>query len=108
MAAEKKYKLCIPMQSIEMCKCVGHGFGVRNICCALVGGIMVMGLLFDGEIATQLRVMLLDALSQKYGSINCGVLIKKVRNDCGIIVGDVAELTQLIIEDNKKLISRKK
>jgi C_GCAxxG_C_C family probable redox protein len=88
----------------DLCANVKRGFGVGNICCAIVGGTMALGLYFDEKTAAQLNVMLLDSIQQRFGGINCAMLSRKMRNDCDALVGYVADITRQIIEDNKSLI----
>jgi C_GCAxxG_C_C family probable redox protein len=97
-AAEITYDIKIPKQSLNMCKGVGSGFGTGNFCCALVGGIMVFGIMFDEIITKRLRICLIDLFLQKYGSTQCSILIKRMNDDCEQLVADVAEMTQEIIE----------
>jgi len=98
-AAEVTYNIKVPDQSFNMCKGIGSGFGAGNLCCALVGGVMVFGLMFDETVTKRMRIRLLDLFQQKYGSIQCAVLIKRMRDDCEQVVGDVADFTQKVIEE---------
>ncbi|MDR1559593.1 MAG: C-GCAxxG-C-C family protein [Clostridiales bacterium] len=98
-AAELVYKIKVPEQSFNMCQGVGSGFGLGNLCCALVGGVMVFGLMFDENVTKRMRIRLFDLFQQKYGSIQCAFLTRRVGNDCEQVVADVAGMTQRIIED---------
>ena len=97
-AAEIIYNIKVSEQSFNMCKGLGSGFGAGNLCCALVGGIMVFGLMFDENTTKSMRIRLLDLFQQKYGSTQCAVLLKQMKNDCERVVADIAEMTQQIIE----------
>ena len=99
-AAELVYDFKVPEQSFNMCKGIGSGFGAGNMCCGLVGGIMVFGMMFDEVVTKRMRIRLLDLFQQKYGSIQCAVLIKRMRDDCEQIIGDVADFTRQVIEEN--------
>ena len=98
-AAEIVYKVKVPEESINMCKGVGSGFGAGNLCCALIGGVMVFGLLFDEGTTKCMRLRLFDAFRQKYGSIQCAALTRQVKGDCDQLVADTAEITQELIEE---------
>ena len=98
-AAEIIYKIKVPDQSFNMCKGVGSGFGAGNFCCALVGGIMVFGLMFDETSTKCMRIRLLDLFYQKYRSTHCAILTKKMNENCEQIIADVAEMTQEIIKE---------
>jgi C_GCAxxG_C_C family probable redox protein len=98
-AAEQRFGIYVPPQSIDLCKGVSNGLGAGNICCALIGAVMVFGLLYNEATVKSLRIKLLDAFQQTRGSLNCSVLTKRGRDSsvCESIVGDVAELTEEII-----------
>ena len=100
-AAEIIYNIRVSEQSFNMCKGVGSGFGAGNLCCALVGGIMVFGLMFDENTTKSMRIRLLDLFHQKYGSNQCAVLLRQMNNDCEQVVADVADMTQQLIEREK-------
>jgi len=98
-AAEIIYNIKIPEASFNMCKGVGAGFGTGNFCCALVGAIMVFGLMFDEADMKYMRIKLLDLFLQKYGSTQCAILMKKTNDDCEQVIRDIARIVQGIIED---------
>ncbi|MDR1537050.1 MAG: C-GCAxxG-C-C family protein [Clostridiales bacterium] len=99
-AAEQRYRIKVPQQSYDMCRGVGNGFGSGNICCALVGGIMIFGILFGESATKSLRIKLLDRFHQLHGTIFCGALTRNGSNNsgCEAIVGDVAGLIEEIID----------
>jgi C_GCAxxG_C_C family probable redox protein len=99
-AAEIIYRVTLPELAIHMCGGVNGGLGTGGVCCALIGGIMTFGLLFDEETAKGLRIQLLDRFQPLYGSINCCVLSKRIHDsdDCEEIIGDIAKMVQEIIE----------
>jgi C_GCAxxG_C_C family probable redox protein len=98
-AAEHRFGIRVPAQSIDMCRGVNNGFGSGNICCALIGAVMVFGIMFSESKTKALRIKLLDAFAQRRGSLSCGALTRNGRDSsvCVGIVGDIAELTEEII-----------
>ena len=97
-AAEILYNIKVPEESFNMCKGVGSGFGTGSLCCSLVGGIMVFGLMFDENTTKCMRIKLMDLFYQKYGSTQCGLLLKLMKDDCERIIADAAYMTNQIIK----------
>lgn len=100
-AAEKRFNLLLPQEAIKMCAAINNGFGVESICSVLVSSIMVLGLIFDAQIAKSLRIKFLNEFNLKYGSINCARLKNNKNNNCEKIISGAANILEKIILLNK-------
>ncbi len=98
-AGAEKYKLTLPEEAEQSCCAVSSGFGVGSICCALVGAVMLFGLLFSEEKAKLLRMQLFVLFHDKYETLNC-CAISAHREDCTDVITDVASLTENLIEQH--------
>ncbi len=96
MAASEKFNFAIPQQISDCCGGINNGFGVGTICSALVGSIMVFGILFSEETTKLMRLELLMRFQSKYGGLNC-CMISACREDCDEVIGDIAEYTDELI-----------
>ncbi|MDR2649686.1 MAG: C-GCAxxG-C-C family protein [Clostridiales bacterium] len=101
-AANIVYNIKVPEQSFNMCRGVDAGFGSGNLCCALVGGVMVFGLMFDKDVTKCMRIRLFELFQQKYSSIQCAALTRRMNDGCEQIVADAAALTQRVIEEYRR------
>lgn len=101
MAASQKYGFPVSKETLGSCSGINNGFGVGTFCSALVGGIMVFGILFSEETAKFLRLQLLLDFREKYQNFNCCCLSESPEQ-CQEIIGDVAELTEKIIVTQKE------
>ncbi|MDR3239058.1 MAG: C-GCAxxG-C-C family protein [Clostridiales bacterium] len=103
-AAEALYAVPMPEQSVDMCCCVNMGLGTGGLCCALIGSVMLFGLMFDEDEAKKLRIELMDMFYQQYGSLNCCLLSANGTNTtaCEKIIADAAGMTQQIIEESRR------
>ena len=100
-AGAEKYGIDLPEEAEQSCCAVSSGFGVGSICCALVGAVLLFGLLFSEEKAKTLRMQLFVLFHDKYESLNC-CAISAHRQDCIEVIGDIAVLTEELIEKNKR------
>lgn len=103
-ACEQVYGISVSKQSLKLCSAVNNGFGIGNICSVLVSSIMIFGLMFNNNTAKKLRMKLLADFSEKH-SLNCTAL-KKEFNDanCENIIGEIADLTEKIISEERNKI----
>lgn len=99
-AGAEKYGVALPEEAQQSCCAVSSGFGVGSICCALVGAVLLFGLLFSEEQAKLLRMKLFVLFHDKYETLNCCAISAK-RQDCIEVIGDIAELTEQLIEQTK-------
>lgn len=103
-AAEFKYKRPVPKQCFDMCRGVNTGFGIGGICSVLVAGIMIFGLFFEEETVKRLRIKLLTEFRNHYGCLNCADLLRMRKDSgrCEGIVGQVAEMVERMINEEKR------
>lgn len=101
MAAAETYGFSLPEETLDSCGAVNNGFGIGGICSALVGAVLVFGILFPDERAKFLRLQLFLRFHEKYESLNCCIL-SACQEDCEGILGDVAELTEELIVCEKE------
>ena len=80
MAFRDKYGY-VTEEVICAANAINNGFGIGGICSALVAGIMILGLLFEGEEAYSERMRLMASFQCKFCSINCMSLAKE-REEC--------------------------
>ena len=62
--------------------------------------MLLFGLLFSEEQAKLLRMKLFVLFHDKYETLNCCAISAK-RQDCVEVIGDIAELTEQLIEQTK-------
>lgn len=97
-AAAEQYGFELPKESLNCCRGVNNGFGIGGICSALVGAVMVFGLLFEAERARLLRLELFLRFHEKHESLNCCSL-STCNANCNALVEDIAQLTEGIIQE---------
>ena len=97
-AAAEQYGIKLPKESLNCCRGVNNGFGIGGICSALVGAVMVFGLLFNEERARLMRLQLFLKFHEKHESLNCCSL-SACNTDCYALVEDIATLTEGIINE---------
>lgn len=97
-AAAEQYHFPLPQTSLNCCRGVNNGFGIGGICSALVGAVMVFGLLFEAERARLLRLELFLRFHETHESLNCCSL-SACNSNCNALVEDIATLTEEIIEE---------
>lgn len=106
-AANDVYKLGLDKNSLKMAAGFGGGMGVDSVCGALIGGIMVLSLLFVKDRAHESQRMktlvkeFLHRYSKKMGDMNCSYLKEKHHNnevrclnvikEAGIILDDIVK-----------------
>ena len=95
-AGAEKYGLTLPEEAEQSCCAVSSGFGVGSICCALVGAVMLLGLLFSEEKAKLLRMQLFVLFHDKYKTLNCCAISAHIET-CVEVIADVATLTEELI-----------
>ena len=101
-AAQSRYRLNISRETMNSLSGVNSGFGIGGLCSVLIAAIMVFGLLFDENRVKVLRLKLLTAFTAKYGTVNCGALMASVENgSCESIVGDIAEMMEKLISEER-------
>lgn len=100
-AGAEKYHVNLSEEAEQGCCAVSSGFGVGSICCALVGAVVLFGLLFSEEKAKLLRMQLFVLFHDKYETLNC-CAISAQRQDCMEVIADVADITEQLIEGMKE------
>lgn len=105
-AAEDVYGLQIPEDCYEMCKCFSNGLGVGSTCNAIEVGLFIFGLMFDHTTCLRLRVKLMTLFHNRYRTIYCHHIKKKLKADepdCRRTIGETAALIGKIIDDEKRI-----
>ncbi|MGE4214773.1 MAG: C-GCAxxG-C-C family (seleno)protein [Anaerotignaceae bacterium] len=96
MAFRDKYGY-VTEEVVSAANAINNGFGIGGMCSALVAGIMVLGLLYEGEEAYSERMKLMTCFQCKFCSINCMSLAKE-RNDCIDLIDFVCDYLEEIVK----------
>lgn len=97
-AGAEKYGFCLTKEMEESCSAVNCGFGIGSLCCALVGSVLLFGILLPQEEAKRLRMTLFVQFHEIYGNLDCACL-SACRQDCSDVIGTVAELTERLLAE---------
>lgn len=109
MAADKKYKLGVSKDVLYSANLINNGMGVGSLCSAIIGGVMVIGLVFgrqntiqDSQLG-QLRMQFLDCVNCELKSINCSQICKTplARDNCIEVISIIAGILDKIISKYK-------
>ncbi|MDR3091860.1 MAG: C-GCAxxG-C-C family protein [Clostridiales bacterium] len=100
MAAGDFYGLRLPEEIKRALTGVTAGFGAGSACSALVGAVIVFGLLMDEYECKRARITLLSEFARKYGAINCAAL-RKTGMDCKEFIAGAAGLAEGIIRERQ-------
>ena len=92
-AAAEHFGFDLSDQCCDMSNVLNNGFGTGLFCGALLAGFMVFGLMLDENTAKTARLRLLCDFKEKYNCFDCACL------ECNGLIGDVAEMIQIIVED---------
>lgn len=95
MAAKRKFGIHIDCQTLRSCSAINNGFGYGGLCCALVAGILLLGILFEEGQAKCLRMELLDKFQETFQSLNCAKLCQT--HDCTEVIAVCATLLEEIL-----------
>ena len=98
-AFEEKYSYTIEPSLYKSLDAVNTGFGIGSLCSAIVGGIMIFGLVFDDITAHRARLKLLTHFDVYYNSVNCSGLnrARTPYGGCDKIISSAAYFTELIL-----------
>lgn len=102
MAAAELYAFPLSEGTLNSCGAVNNGFGIGGICSALVGAVLVFGIMFSAERAKNLRLQLFLRFHEDYESLNCCTL-SACQENCEGVLAEVAELTEELICSEKKV-----
>jgi len=86
----------MPDDSEKMLRGISKGFGVGQICAALISATMAIGLVCPPEEVASLRIELLERFHDEYKSLACIDL--RNRSDCENIVAKCAEILEDILD----------
>lgn len=92
-AAADKYGFPLSQEMIDSCGALCSGFGIGGICSALVGAIMVLGILFEPEEAKKRRLFFLLAFQERFGAMDCPTL-SAGKLDCTELMGEIGALLE--------------
>lgn len=104
VGANQAYGLALDAKAIKAAAGFGGGMAIGDVCGALTGAIMVLGVLFVNERAHEsdklkkLTTELLDRFKQEMGDIDCLPLKDKYRND-EIKCRDIILVAAQILDD---------
>lgn len=96
-AAAEKYEIPLSEDILAACGGIQGGFGICGMCSALVGAVMVLGLLFTEEEVRQRRIVFLWYAQERLGGLDCGSLSGK-GEDCLPLLLEIGESLQEVIE----------
>ena len=95
-AYETTFNTTLPEQCISACSCVNSGFGFGGFCSSLIGSFMIFGLHFDDTTAKRLRIKLINAFYDEFGSFDCAML--KSNSDADSICEDLIYFAGELVE----------
>lgn len=96
MAFRDKYGY-VTDEVIDAANAINNGFGIGGICSALVAGIMILGLLYEGNGANSERIRLMTAFQCRFCSINCMSLARE-REDCVDLMDFICDYLEELIK----------
>lgn len=98
-AFEDKFSYTVDQSLYESLNAVSTGFGVGSICSALVGGVIIFGLVFDKITAQRARLKLLANFEAYYNTLNCSGLnnARTGYGSCERIISSVAYFTEITL-----------
>ena len=97
-AAAEEYGFSLPRELLEACGGIHGGFGINGMCSALVGAVMVLGLLFDEEEIGQKRILFLLRAQEAFSGLDC-CRLSALGADCQGVLEKIADILQEIIEE---------
>ncbi len=107
-ASNDRYSLGLDSNGLRCAAGFGGGMGIRSVCGALTGSIMVMSNLFVKDRAHESTIMkevnnrLFDICRERYGSIDCDVLKDAYYTEeqgCRAVVEFCAEILEQVVEE---------
>lgn len=96
-AAAAEYGLQLSEEVYLACSGIQGGFGVQGMCSALVGAVMVFGLLCEEEVS-QKRIIFLLKAQERFSGLDCGCLSAR-EADCRNLLGEIGSLLQETLEE---------
>lgn len=80
----------------QAASCLGGGLGIGSVCGVVIAAVMLIGLCAEGGEAKQMRMELICAVQDKYGSLNCCDISRCACKGCGEVIDFVtAELGKI-------------
>lgn len=95
-AGATKYNLNIPSETASCCNGIRAGFGVGGVCSALVAGVMILGMIFDEDLAKQKVLLLFFNVQGELGNVNCSLVAGET--NCNYVMGVIATELENIID----------
>ncbi|MDL2258064.1 C-GCAxxG-C-C family protein [Eubacteriales bacterium OttesenSCG-928-K08] len=117
IGANRVYKLGLDANAIKVAAGFGGGISTGDICGALTGAVMALGLLFVEERAHEsniksLTAELINRYSEKMGAIDCQPLKDRYHNDeikCRDVILEAASiLDSIVLRERPELFEAKK
>lgn len=110
MAANKKYKLNLNKDILKIASPINNGMGVGSLCSAIIGGVMIIGYIFEKNISPEhtpinhIRMEFIDNVSCKLRAINCSQICKNFisENNCTEVISIIADVLDRVICKYKK------
>jgi len=94
----EEYEISLSQDILAACSGIQGGFGLGEMCSALVAAVMALGLLFDEEKIRWKRLLFLIRVQERFGYLDCGRL-SALGEDCSLILEEIAEILQMVIEE---------
>ncbi len=99
-AAEAAYGVSASKSGMQMCQGVTTGFGVGEMCSALIACVMVLSLMFDEDTVKRLRIDLLTQFQDRHKTLHCGKLkSERTGRQCEKLIVEIGEMMDNIIEN---------
>lgn len=92
-----KYELDLTKETINCCNGISSGFGFGGMCSAIVGAVMLLGLLYDDDIAKQKSLVLFYMLQDKMGCFDCCSIAGA--ENCYSLIAIIADCLEQIIDE---------
>lgn len=109
-AANEEYSLNLDKNTLKTMSAFGGGMAVESVCGAITGALAVIGIMFTKERShestkiKELSKEFFNRFQGKLGTVNCGELKAKYRNDedrCSKMMYAAAEILEAIILENR-------
>lgn len=97
LGAAKTYNFPLCQSTLDSCNAIQAGFCIGGICSALVGAVMVLGILFPEKEAQQKSLLLFSEVQSHWNCLDCCKLTLQMEN-CQDFIGELCELLDEIMD----------
>ena len=109
MSANKKYNLDITKDMLKFVSPINNGMGIGSLCSAIIGGIMVIGYIFEKKCAPEhssinhIRMKFINSINCELKVMNCSQICRMSisKGNCINVISIIAGVLDKIISDYK-------